>query len=127
MFEIRKSAEFAAAHLLREYDGPCSRNHGHNYKVELVVRGEKLDDQRMLMDFTHLERALAPLLARVDHQNLNELPPFDEVNPTAEAVAAWFYGELKRPIDQMSKGRAHLAAIRLWETSDSCVTYTEDS
>ena len=125
MFEIRKSAEFAAAHLLRGYEGPCSRNHGHNYKVELVVRGKELDDQRMLMDFTHLDQVLAPLLARVDHQNLNELSPFDEVNPTAEAVAAWFHAELKRPIAEMSMGRAHLAAIRLWETSDSCVTYTE--
>lgn len=126
MFEIRKSAEFAAAHALRDYDGPCARPHGHNYKVEVVVRGENLDDQRMLMDFVDLDRALAPLLKKVDHRNLNEIPPFDEVNPTAEAVAAWFHQELKEPIRKLSDGRAALAAVRLWEMSDSCVTYSEE-
>jgi len=125
MYEIRKSAEFAAAHSLRDYDGPCARNHGHNYRVEIVVRGEELDAQRMLMDFVDLDRALAPLIDRVDHENLNRIPPFDEVNPTAEAVAAWFYRELKQKIAGESGGRAWLAAVRLFETPDSCVTYSE--
>jgi len=127
MFEIQKNAEFAAAHALRGYDGPCARPHGHNYKVEIVVRGKQLDDQRMLIDFVHLDRILAPVLAKVDHRNLNEIPPFDEVNPTAEAVAAWFYGELKGPIESSSQGRAFLTSVRIREMSDSCVTYSEDN
>jgi len=127
MFEIQKNAEFAAAHSLRDYDGPCARNHGHNYKVEIHVRGEALDEQRMLLDFVDLDRVLTPLLERVDHRNLNEIPPFDEINPTAEAVAAWFYQELRGPISKLSQGRARLARIRLWETSDACVTYSEDN
>ncbi len=126
MYEIQKTAEFAAAHSLRDYDGPCSRNHGHNYRVEIVVRGEELDAQRMLLDFVALDRVLGPLIDRVDHRNLNQVPPFDEVNPTAEAVAAWFYGELKSKIAEASGGRAGLAAVRIFETPDSCVTYSED-
>ncbi len=126
MFEIRKSAEFAAAHSLRDYDGPCARNHGHNYKVEVVIRGEDLDPQRMLLDFTALERVLRPLIERVDHRNLNQVPPFDTINPTAEAVAAWIHRELRQPVAEAGGGRARLAAVRLWETPDACVTYSED-
>jgi 6-pyruvoyltetrahydropterin/6-carboxytetrahydropterin synthase len=127
VFEIVKSAEFAAAHALRDYDGPCARNHGHNYKVEIVIRGERLDGQEMLIDFAHLDRVVAPLIERVDHRNLNDMPPFDRVNPTAEAVAAWFYREMRPRIAEVSGGRAALSAVRLWETPDSCVTYTEES
>ncbi len=126
MFEITKTAEFAAAHSLRDYDGPCARNHGHNYRLELTVRGGVLDDQRMLIDFTALDRVLGPFLERVDHRNLNEVPPFTEVNPTAEAVAAWIHAELAREIGAASGGRARLTAVRLWETPDACVTYTPD-
>jgi 6-pyruvoyltetrahydropterin/6-carboxytetrahydropterin synthase len=126
MFELQKNAEFAAAHSLRNYDGPCVRNHGHNYKVEIVVRGEELDEQRMLLDFVDLDRILGSVIERVDHRNLNEIPPFDEVNPTAEAVAAWFFQELKHPIEECSDNRARLARVRLWETSDACVTYAEE-
>lgn len=125
MFEIMKTAEFAAAHALRDYDGPCARNHGHNYKLEICVRGETLDGQCMLMDFVDLDRVLNPLIERVDHNNLNEIPPFDEVNPTAEAVAAWIHQELAPRIVESSGGRAHLAVVRLWETPDACVIYTE--
>ena len=87
MYEIQKSAEFSAAHALRDYEGPCARNHGHNYRIEIVVRGHTLDRQRLLIDFADLDRLLAPLVERLDHQNLNEIPPFDRVNPTAEASA----------------------------------------
>lgn len=126
MFEIRKSAEFAAAHALRDYNGPCARNHGHNYKLEICVQGATLDGQRMLMDFVDLDRILSPLIEKVDHNNLNTIPPFDKVNPTAEAVAAWIHRELAPRIAESSEGRARLAAVRLWETPDACVTYTGD-
>lgn len=126
MFEILKSAEFSAAHSLRNYDGPCARNHGHNYKIEIVVTGHRLDDRRMIIDFVDMDKLLAPILKRVDHQNLNEIPPFDEINPTAEAIAAWFFTELKQPINTHTGGRGHLSRIRLWETPDSCVTYSEE-
>ena len=125
MFEIRKSSQFAAAHTLRGYEGPCSRNHGHNYKVEIVVRGEQLDDQQMILDCLEMDRILAPVIDKVDHRNLNEIPPFDSVNPTAEAIAAWFFRELKTTIAARTDGRGRLSAVNLWETPDFCVTYSE--
>jgi 6-pyruvoyltetrahydropterin/6-carboxytetrahydropterin synthase len=127
MFEVQKSAEFSAAHSLRDYDGPCARNHGHNYRVEVVVRGRRLDDRRMIIDFETIDEILEPVVRRVDHRNLNEIPPFDTVNPTAEAIAAWFFAELKDAVARGTGGRGHLAAVRLWETPDSCVTYTEET
>ena len=126
MYEVQKSAEFSAAHALRDYEGPCARNHGHNYRIEIVVRGETLDGQRLLIDFSELDRILAPLVARLDHQNLNEIPPFDRVNPTAEAIAEWFYRGMAEPVAKATDGRARLRAVRLWETPDSWVVYFED-
>jgi 6-pyruvoyltetrahydropterin/6-carboxytetrahydropterin synthase len=126
MFEVQKSAEFAAAHSLRDYDGPCARNHGHNYRVEVVVRGRRLDDRRMIIDFHSIDEILAPVVRRIDHRNLNEIPPFDTVNPTAEAIAAWFFGELRDAVAERTGGTGYLAAVRLWETPDSCATYSEE-
>jgi 6-pyruvoyltetrahydropterin/6-carboxytetrahydropterin synthase len=125
MYEIQKCADFSAAHALRDYVGPCARNHGHNYRVEIVVRGETLDRQRLLIDFADLDRLLAPLVERLDHQNLNEIPPFDRVNPTAEAIAEWFYRGLVEPVARATGGRATLALVRLWETPEACVVYSE--
>ena len=126
MFEIQTSIEFSAAHSLRDYDGPCARNHGHNYRLEIVVRAERLNDQKMVMDFAEMDRMLAGVIEPVDHQNLNEIPPFDRINPTAEAIAEWFFGELKSAITKSTGGRAGLARIRLWETPEACVTYSEE-
>jgi 6-pyruvoyltetrahydropterin/6-carboxytetrahydropterin synthase len=127
MFEVQKSASFSAAHALRDYEGPCARNHGHNYRVEVVVRSDRLDARLMVIDFDDLQRLLAPLVERVDHRDLNALTPFDRVNPTAEAIARWFFQELRPAVAESTEGRAHLALVRLWETPDSCVVYTEDS
>jgi 6-pyruvoyltetrahydropterin/6-carboxytetrahydropterin synthase len=126
MFEVQTSATFSAAHALRDYEGPCARNHGHNYRIDVCVRSPELDARRMVIDFYDLDRLLAPLVARVDHQDLNQVEPFDRVNPTAEALAEWFYRELAPPVAEITGGRARVAAVRLWETPDSCVVYTED-
>jgi len=127
MFEIQTSIEFSAAHSLRDYEGPCARNHGHNYRLEIVVRTERLNDQEMVMDFAEMDRMLARVIEPVDHQNLNEIPPFDEVNPTAEAIAAWFFEKLKPAVVEATGGRAGLDRVRLWETPKACVTYSEES
>lgn len=125
MYEIQKSAEFSAAHALRDYEGPCARTHGHNYRVEAIVRGERLDSREILIDFYDLDRILAAAVERLDHRDLNGVPPFDSVNPTAEAIAAWFYREMAEPVRNATGGRAALAAVRLWETPDACVVYSE--
>ncbi|NNF07589.1 MAG: 6-carboxytetrahydropterin synthase QueD [Candidatus Eisenbacteria bacterium] len=127
MYRVRKSQEFSAAHSLRDYDGPCARIHGHNYRVEVDVVGDKLDDQELLVDFYEVDRLLEPIVGKVDHQYINEIPPFVEINPTAEAIAAWFFRELEPLIQTTFGGRVKLAAIHLWETQDSCASFSAES
>ena len=86
MFEVRVEADFAAAHFLRDYNGKCENLHGHNYKVYAHVRGEKLNEGGMLMDFTQLKGALRTVCKSIDHTNLNDLEIFDQ-NPSAERNA----------------------------------------
>ena len=73
MFEVRVEADFAAAHFLRDYNGKCENLHGHNYKVYAHVRGNKLDEGGMLLDFSELKKTLRDVCALLDHYNLNEV------------------------------------------------------
>ena len=124
MYTIRKSLPFSAAHALRDYDGPCARVHGHNYRVEVIVEGSDTDDRELLIDFYDLDRLLQPLVDRLDHRLVNEVPPFTEINPTAEAMAAWFFRELAPGVAEATGNRARLVRVDLWETDDSCASFT---
>ena len=90
MFEVRVTADFAAAHFLRDYNGKCENLHGHNYKVYAHVRGPKLNEGGMLLDFSRLKAALRAVCKQLDHTNLNDLPVFDQ-NPSAERIAMYIY------------------------------------
>ena len=125
MFEMQVKGTFDAAHQLRNYIGKCSRLHGHTWTVELKVRGETLDDLGMLVDFGELNRLLKATLESLDHQNLNEIPPFIKVNPTAENIAQYIYDKLKNH-DMFQTAPVHLAAVCVWESPRACVTYSED-
>ena len=127
MFTVRKSATFSAAHALRNYEGRCARTHGHDYRVELVIQGRELDHRDLLVDFYDLDAAMASVVERIDHRHLNEIPPFDTVNPSAEAIARWFHDELNTKIQEISGGRATLQAVRLWETPDAVAVYEPGS
>ncbi len=122
-YTLKILADFAAAHRLRGYNGACSRLHGHNWKVEVEVVATALDDVGMGVDFKVIKAATRDVLARLDHYNLNETPPFDTVNPTAENLAAFLYGELSKALNTDT---VTVSAITLWETDRACVTYTED-
>lgn len=118
MFEVSVTQSFAAAHALRHYKGKCENLHGHNYRVEVTVAGPQVDRLTgMLVDFVELKRALRDAIARLDHVNLNETPPFDaELNPSAENIA-WY---LWREIQQALGAAGHVAQVKVWET-DNCV------
>ncbi|MBR5965936.1 MAG: 6-carboxytetrahydropterin synthase QueD [Treponema sp.] len=98
MFEVRVEDSFAAAHFLRDYNGKCEALHGHNYKVFVHVRGDKLDQGGMLLDFTQLKAALKKVLAGLDHTNLNDNPFFDQ-NPSAERIALYICQGVQAQLD----------------------------
>jgi len=121
-YTLKVLAEFAAAHQLRGYSGNCSRMHGHNWKVEVEVTGNTLDNVGMVTDFKTMKRAARDVAERLDHFYLNDIPPFDTINPTAENLAAWFYREVGM---LLNNEHAHVSAVTLWETDRACVTYKE--
>lgn len=85
--------QFSAAHALRCYHGKCEYLHGHNFNVEIAVEGVKLDEAGMLIDFGILKRGLRQILAKLDHHVLNEIEPFDAINPSSENLACQIYAD----------------------------------
>ena len=130
MFEVRVTADFAAAHFLKDYNGKCENLHGHNYKVYAHVRGNKLNEGGMLLDFTKLKSALRLVCKNIDHTNLNDFDYFEQ-NPSAERIAKYIYEQiiqllLKDGIDISYKNQtedAFLYAIDVFETDTSRARY----
>ena len=122
-FKMKIVTDFAAAHLLRGYPGPCSRLHGHNWKIEVEISATRLDEIGMGMDFRDIKTATKNVIDQMDHRHLNELPPFDEINPTAENIAAHIYKQL---VEKVNDDRVSVHAVTVWETERACVSYTED-
>lgn len=114
--------DFSAAHILHGYDGPCSRLHGHNWNVEAKVYAHVLDNVGLAYDFSELKKHTRELAGYLDHRFLNEIPPFNEINPSAENIAAWFYEQLSSRIPDE---RVHIESITIWENERSAVTYSE--
>ena len=121
MYEVMIEEEFSAAHALRGYRGKCENLHGHNWKVEVYVRGDRLDEIGMLVDFTHLKRVTRDVMGRLDHQNLNELRPFDvELNPSSEHLAGFI---LNKVANHINNDRVQVYKVRVWETPSTSATY----
>jgi 6-pyruvoyltetrahydropterin/6-carboxytetrahydropterin synthase len=120
IFEVSIDHSFAAGHALRDYKGKCENIHGHNYKVRVTVEGENLDSTGLLIDFVDLRQAVRTIVDRLDHQFLNDLSPFDRVNPSAENIARYFSQELESKVQQNG---ARLHAVTVWETDNSFATY----
>lgn len=118
MFEVCVEHTFAAAHALRNYRGKCENVHGHNYRVQVGIEGEKLDGTGLLFDFADLKKSLRATSEYLDHQYLNELKPFDEINPSAENIAKFICDEIQKGLQSRS-----VAFVRVWETDTSCATY----
>lgn len=119
MFEVTVVASFAAAHFLRDYKGKCENLHGHNYRVEVTCQGGELDKTGMLVDFVDLKKALREVVDRLDHRHLNETPPFDVWNPSAEYIALYFYQEIEKIVGPDGK----LDRVKVWETDTCHATY----
>jgi len=113
--------EFAAAHRLREYDGNCERLHGHNWKVDVVLRGENLDKLGMVLDFRDAKRLLNQVLDELDHSYLNELEAFRQQNPTTENVARVVYDALAARLPD----GVTVARVTAWECDHCGASYSQ--
>lgn len=122
-YTLKVVSDFAAAHTLRDYPGACSRMHGHNWKVEAEVTASQLNEVGMVVDFKVIRKAVKELTDQLDHYYLNEIAPFDELNPTAENIAAYLYRGLS---ETLNNPHIRVQAITLWETERACVRYSED-
>ncbi len=122
-YTLKICTDFASAHTLRDYPGDCSRMHGHNWKVEVEMVASELDPAGMGIDFKEIKNAANEIAKRLDHRYLNEIEPFDRVNPTAENIAAYFYRQLRGMLDRDS---VRVSAVTIWETDRASVRYAED-
>jgi 6-pyruvoyltetrahydropterin/6-carboxytetrahydropterin synthase len=122
MYEVSIDLSFAAAHNLRNYYGKCEDLHGHNYKVRVVVAGKELDAVGLLYDFVHLKQVVGDVIESLDHKYLNELAPFDTVNPSAENIARHIHEQASKHLLPMPNG-VGISSITVWETDTSAATY----
>ncbi len=124
MFEVSVEETFAAGHALRNYHGKCENVHGHNYRVRVVIEGEQLDAAGLLVDFVELKRIMRGIIERLDHTFLNDIPPFTELNPSAENMARYFYQEMGKGLGGGSRTNpVRVAEVKIWETDTATATY----
>ncbi len=123
MFVVSVEHTFSAGHALRNYKGKCENVHGHNYRIRVRFEGERLNATGMLVDFTDVKRVLRAATERLDHQFINELTPFTEVNPTAENMAKYFYDELVNGMENVPDVPTLLKEVELWETDIQSAIY----
>ena len=125
MYYVMIETHFSAAHALRGYNGKCENLHGHNWNVEVYLKGEELDETGMLIDFKDLKSAARKVMQYLDHQNLSDLKPFDaEMNPSSECIARFILARINEIIDAKM---AIVFKVRVWETPSTCATYELDS
>jgi len=122
MFEISVEETFAAGHALRGYRGKCENPHGHNYRLRITLRGPQLDHTGLLYDFVHLKQVMHAVIDGVDHKFLNDQPPFDTINPSAENMAKYFYEEIERQMHPNGNGAA-IWRVDVWETDTTRASY----
>lgn len=122
MFVLKIVTDFASAHSLRNYSGDCARLHGHNWQVEVSVSSNVLDDNGIAIDFREIKKQTKLVIKRLDHQYLNEIKPFDVLNPTAENIAKYFFDEVGLLINNED---IKVKEVLIWETPRSAVTYSE--
>ncbi|MDD5510004.1 MAG: 6-carboxytetrahydropterin synthase QueD [Dehalococcoidales bacterium] len=123
MYQLSVEQHFDAAHLLRGYHGKCEALHGHRFRAVVKIEAAGLDGIGIAYDFAELKRHLRDILSRFDHTCLNDVPPFDKINPSSENIARTIYDELK---PKLSGTPVVLAAVEVWESPESRVAYIPD-
>jgi 6-pyruvoyltetrahydropterin/6-carboxytetrahydropterin synthase len=120
MFELKILTHFSAAHQLTMVASKCENLHGHNWHVEVCVRGDRLDEGGVLVDFGIVKRHVREIMQRLDHQFLNELPQFETNPPSSENIAVYIAHSLREMLDIPG---VTVSRVSAWESDDACATY----
>jgi 6-pyruvoyltetrahydropterin/6-carboxytetrahydropterin synthase len=123
MYELKIISNFAAAHQLREYEGGCERLHGHNWKVEVCVKGEKLGNDGLLVDFRVMKERTKKVIDELDHEFLNDLKPFETLNPSSENIARHIFETLSL---DLNSDMVRVSKVSVWESDTACAKYSSD-
>ena len=121
MYEVKVITQFAAAHQLRNFKGKCEELHGHNWKVEVSLAGNKLNAAGLLIDFQEVKEATRRILSELDHSFLNEIPYFKDRNPSSENIAAYLFDKLSNEFDG---DVVTVTRITAWESDSACASYS---
>jgi 6-pyruvoyltetrahydropterin/6-carboxytetrahydropterin synthase len=122
MYELKIVSDFAAAHRLDNFYGKCESLHGHNWKVEVFLLGDRLDDAGLVKDFGVVKAKAREVLGELDHKFLNDLPAFRQQNPSSENLARYLYEQLGKAIND---DRVRVSRVSVWESESSCASYFE--
>ena len=120
MFELKIVADFAAAHQLKMVAKKCENLHGHNWKIEVCVAGERLNNAGVLMDFGDIKAHLSDIMASLDHKFLNEIEYFKDSNPSSENIAHYIAKSLQKEIDGSA---VKVTRVTAWESDSACATF----
>jgi 6-pyruvoyltetrahydropterin/6-carboxytetrahydropterin synthase len=121
MHTVFKDFTFAAAHFIRGHTRGCQNLHGHNYRVRLFVAAERLDELGMVIDFADLKAIAQEVLGPFDHRVINDIPPFDERNTTAELLSEYFFEEVAQRLPD--RERIRLERVEVWENETACAVF----
>lgn len=119
MFILKITTDFSSAHSLRDYPGDCSRFHGHNWDIEISVCSKALNKIGMAIDFRKIKEKVKIVTKRLDHRYLNDIAPFDKINPTAENIAKYIFEEVEKLIND----DVEIKQVTIWENKTSAATY----
>lgn len=123
MYELTIESTFAAAHQLRGYKGKCENIHGHNWRVQVSVTAERLNEIDIAIDFHDLTDITKDILSQLDHKNLNDIFPFTERNPSSENIARWLFDTLAK---RLASHDVRVSSVTVWESDYASATYYED-
>ena len=122
MFDLTIESQFSSAHQLRGYKGKCESLHGHNWRVQVTISSDRLNDIGIVVDFHELKVLAREVLSPLDHAFLNDVFPFTEINPSSENIAKWIYESMKK---KLKERHVSISSVTVWENESSSATYYE--
>jgi 6-pyruvoyltetrahydropterin/6-carboxytetrahydropterin synthase len=120
MYELKIITHFSGAHQLKEFEGACESLHGHNWKIEVYVRSETVDEAGVVIDFRALKKHVNEVVGTLDHKFLNELEPFQNQNPSSENIARYVAEQLALLLEDPA---IEVSRVTAWESENACATY----